>query len=732
MADFTAHGRECERLSKPQDALEAYSSAIQAGVQVFEALKARGALLMRFGQLQHALADCIHALQHDPKDAGLWIRKGNIEIAIGRHQDGVASLRKALELAPDVPEALFGLGSAFHVMGRNQDAVNSYQAVLRRDPNHVAACSNLSTILIAHGHHAQGKQLAQRAVVAAPRFANAVFNLALCHDALGETAEAERVYRALLDIDPDHDRAMVNLGTLLGRAKRNKEAVGYFRKAMKIKPDWTLPKINAALTLREMGQEQYAKDLVAKVLEEEPHNLLAALVHAVAALPAVAKNEEERLASRGQFEDRLRAVRTSLTSATAADIETATGAIQPYYLAYHSDDNRALLAEYGSIIVDAMSRFQSLAKARTKTESDRLTVGIVTAYARKHSVWDAITKGLVKLIDRKTFRVVLFSVDPRDPCPPDLQVDQGDTFVSGHGSLSQWISAISEQSPDVLIYPEVGMNHRVLQLAALRLAPRQYAMWGHPETTGLSTIDGYFSGAAYETDDADHYYVEKLIRLPGPASFYEPVAAISDAKPDLAAPNDGMPRIVCPSAAFKFQPENDQVFVDIVKANPTADLVFFHMTKRWISERFEERLRKVFSHAGMDFDSHVTFEDWMSPNDFHRYLAGSTVVIDTMGFSGYNTAIQTLEVGTPFVAYEGRFMRGRLGAGVLRTIGMDDLVADSREAFVSMITDVVQSSSLQQAVRARIADTRHKLFEDLSVIDGIKQELLNPSVSPRS
>mgnify|MGYP003678145150 CR=1 FL=1 len=222
-------------------------------------------------------------------------------------------------------------------------------------------------------------------------------------------------------------------------------------------PCWTSTP-TAALTLREMGQEQYAKDLVAKVVEEEPYNLLAALVHAVAALPAVAKNEAERLASRDLFEDRLRAVRISLTSATAADIEIATGAIQPYYLAYQSDDNRALLAEYGSIIVDAMSRFQSLAKARSKTESDRLTVCIVTAYARKHSVWDAITKGLVKLLDRTMFRVVLFSIDPRDPCPPDLKVDQGDTFVSGHGSLSQWISAISEQFPDVLIYPEVGMN----------------------------------------------------------------------------------------------------------------------------------------------------------------------------------------------------------------------------------------------------------------------------------
>ena len=63
---------------------------------------------------------------------------------------------------------------------------------------------------------------------------------------------------------------------------------------------------------------------------------------------------------------------------------------------------------------------------------------------------------------------------------------------------------------------------------------------------------------------------------------------------------------------------------------------------------------------------------------------------------------------------------------------MDDLVAGSSETFVTMVTDFVQSSSLQQAARARIADMRHKLFEDLSVIAGIEQELLNPSVSPHS
>jgi predicted O-linked N-acetylglucosamine transferase (SPINDLY family) len=283
-----------------------------------------------------------------------------------------------------------------------------------------------------------------------------------------------------------------------------------------------------------------------------------------------------------------------------------------------------------------------------------------------------------------------------------------------------------------LIYPEVGMNHRVLQLAGLRLAPRQYAMWGHPETTGLPTIDGYFSGQAFEPDNPDQYYVEHLIQLPGIGSYYEPVVTTTDDRPDLVMIRDGVPRIVCPSAVFKLQPVNDTVFLDIVKANPTTKLVFFHMTLRWISERFECRLRKVFSDAGFDFDSHVQFEDWMSPTDFHKYLSETTVVIDTIGFSGFNTAIQSLEVGTPFVAYEGKFMRGRLGAGVLRTIGMDDFVADNCEDFVKIVTDVVQDPNMQQAARSRIAENRHKLFEDRSVILGIEQELLNPSVKKRS
>ena len=47
-------------------------------------------------------------------------------------------------------------------------------------------------------------------------------------------------------------------------------------------------------------------------------------------------------------------------------------------------------------------------------------------------------------------------------------------------------------------------------------------------------------------------------------------------------------------------------------------------------------------------------------------------------------AVQALECGLPIVAREGRFLRGRLGSGVLRHLGLDELVASSDDAYVEL------------------------------------------------
>ena len=67
----------------------------------------------------------------------------------------------------------------------------------------------------------------------------------------------------------------------------------------------------------------------------------------------------------------------------------------------------------------------------------------------------------------------------------------------------------------------------VVMLAALWLAPIQCASWGHPDTTGLPTIDYFLSGELMEPPDADEHYTERLVRLPNLAIYYEPLELAS-------------------------------------------------------------------------------------------------------------------------------------------------------------------------------------------------------------
>src|SRR5260221_487748 len=86
----------------------------------------------------------------------------------------------------------------------------------------------------------------------------------------------------------------------------------------------------------------------------------------------------------------------------------------------------------------------------------------------------------------------------------------------------RWVQGIIDQQLDVLIYPEIGMDPMSIKLASLRLAPVQVATWGHPETTGLPTIDYYLSAEEMEPPEAQENYTERLITLPNLGCFYRP------------------------------------------------------------------------------------------------------------------------------------------------------------------------------------------------------------------
>jgi predicted O-linked N-acetylglucosamine transferase (SPINDLY family) len=88
-------------------------------------------------------------------------------------------------------------------------------------------------------------------------------------------------------------------------------------------------------------------------------------------------------------------------------------------------------------------------------------------------------------------------------------------FVHSTGGVREVAAAIHGARLDVLVFPDIGLDPRNLALAALRLAPVQVALAGHPASSGLDSIDWFVSGAALEAPGSARDYSEALACLPG-------------------------------------------------------------------------------------------------------------------------------------------------------------------------------------------------------------------------
>jgi predicted O-linked N-acetylglucosamine transferase (SPINDLY family) len=264
------------------------------------------------------------------------------------------------------------------------------------------------------------------------------------------------------------------------------------------------------------------------------------------------------------------------------------------------------------------------------------------------------------------------------------------------------------------------MDATTAKLASLRLAPVQAASWGHPETTGLPTIDYYLSAQALEPADAQANYTEKLIALPNLGCSLLPGKEESGRFTGLELRKDEL-LLVCPGTAFKYAPRHDRVLAEIAKQVPNSRLVFFRSRPEPLADKLRERLRDSFRRSRVDFERHVAFVPWQTRGAFRSLLGQADLYLDTIGFSGFNTAVQALECGLPIVAREGRFLRGRLASGPLRRIGLADLVAPSDEAYVELAVALARDRERRQALRRRIESRRHALFGDPAPLDALEK-----------
>ena len=596
-------------------------------------------------------------------------------------------------------------------------------------PDSAEACFRLGSELAQSGQLDQAIKLLQRATELAPHGAGAFHNLGSAYRDRGDAPAALDAYRKAAQLDPSFADAHYGVGLMLMGERRYEEALASLLRAIKLNPRLAEARFQAGNARMGLGDWQGALAELKAAIDARPDYAEARWARAMSQLPAVYGFGTDPAERRRAFAAQLDALCQWFAATRRPDAYLAVGVHQPFYLAYQETSNRELLAQYGALCAGLMGAWQSQAglappaprqagKTRGKIRG-KPRIGIVSAHVHDHSVWTALVRGWVERLTAAN-HLHIFHLGATQDAETGLARRRAARFDAGPRPFDAWARAIHGAQLDLVLYPEIGMDATTAKLASLRLAPVQAASWGHPETSGLPTIDYYLSAQALEPADAQANYTEKLVALPNLGCWLVPGKEELDKPAKLELQSDEV-LLLCPGNAFKYAPQHDRLLAAIALRVPRSRLVFFRTRPEPLAEKLRERLRESFRRAGADFERQVTFLPWQSRPSFRALLKRADLYLDTIGFSGFNTAVQAVEGGLPIVAREGRFLRGRLASGVLRHLGLDELVAPSDEAYVELAAALAADRERCRALRQRIEAGRERLYRDAQPLEALQR-----------
>ncbi|MEP6770066.1 MAG: protein kinase [Acidobacteriota bacterium] len=140
--------------------------------------------------------------------------------------------RKAIAIAPELPEGHKALGLAYLVKGANRESLEASRRAVDLSPNHSPAVNNLATVLFALGRLDEALLSSRRAVALDPRNPVSVVLMGMVSDALDETGPAEASFRRALELQPDLAQAHGRLIDFYLRRRRDREAMEQSRSAL--------------------------------------------------------------------------------------------------------------------------------------------------------------------------------------------------------------------------------------------------------------------------------------------------------------------------------------------------------------------------------------------------------------------------------------------------------------------------------------------------------------------
>ena len=211
-------------LGRNRNAVTLLEPAYQANPEDRAVDYALGTALIRDGQIQKGEA-VINRILKDGDSAEADLLMGAAQYAAGSHKDAATTIRKALDLNPNLPGGWSLYGRALLNSGENEGAKLAFQNALQVDPNDFDANIHLGAQLRHDGDDAAAAPYLERALRLRPASPEARLQVGALNATLGHLDEARKDLEQVAHEWPEFQEVHVQLASLYARMNRKQDSM---------------------------------------------------------------------------------------------------------------------------------------------------------------------------------------------------------------------------------------------------------------------------------------------------------------------------------------------------------------------------------------------------------------------------------------------------------------------------------------------------------------------------
>ena len=652
-------------------------------------------------------------LKTRPNFQGAHNNLGNVLKDLGEFQEAISCYEKAIQIQPDYANPYYNLGSVLDELGEHQKAISCYEKAIQIQPNYTNAHYNLGALYFELGEHQKAISCYEKAIQINPNFAGAHNNLGNVLKNLGEFQKAISCFEKAIQINPNFAGTHNNLGLVHKELGEHQKAISCYEKAIQINPNFAGAHNNLGAAYFELGEHQKAISCYEKVIQMEPNNLTSHWL-SMNTFPIIYKNLKEIDIYRKRFEDGIKKINHLLDTQsqyTKKQIVDAMKSSTNFYLSYQGKNDINLQKKYANLIERLTEKiYPQFHQKRAINKSIKfIKIGFVSSFFKNHTVSMLFKNWIIKL-NRNFFSVFVYYIGNEFDQITHQIKDSSNNFFN-HTDIDQLISRISKDKLDILVYLDIGMDPITQILASLKLASIQCTTWGHPVTSGLKNIDYFLSSELMKKKESQKYYSEKLINLPGIGIDYDHCDISNIKKLNIVKKSDKIIFLNLQSL-FKLLPQNDHIYLEILKKQPNCCFWFIHGLKNSISSIFKKRISKLFKNHNLSFNECSIFYPRCTKNEYLGLIEQSDVILDSLNWSGGNTSLEAISLNKPIVTCPSEFMRGRHTYSILRKLNIEETIASSKEKYVEIAVKLAKNNDFRNSIINKIVKNKKKLFND--------------------